>query len=117
MVSTEEKKFSNQVMLERMGVDPTAVNLKKEAEELDQLLESPTKSKAAFPQRILPKKQRKTKTKKTGPSAIDLRYLNMPNPEPHEFNFRLKRAKSGKTIETLRYPDIGVRVRVVYPYT
>ena len=22
-----------------------------------------------------------------------------------------------ETIETLRYPDIGVRVRVVYPYT
>lgn len=94
----KKKKLSNQVMLERMGVDPTAVNLKKEAEELDQLLESPTKSKAAFPQRILPKKQRKTKTKKTGPRAIDLRYLNMPNPEPHEFNFRLKRAKSGKTL-------------------
>lgn len=63
MVSTEEKKLSNQVMLERMGVDPTAVNLKKEAEELDQLLESPTKSKAAFNQRILPKKTEKNENK------------------------------------------------------
>ena len=51
------------------------------------------------------------------PGDVKLEWLENPVATVAEVSHPSQERESSGTLETLRYPDIGVRVRVVYPYT